>query len=243
MSPSIEIWEGEPRVGTYLVAIGFEREHKKVLELVRTYEEEFLYFGPLKGRKLKSTGGRAANEFMLNEEQTMLLGTLLRNSKKSVEFKKLLVAKFKEIKDRLNELEKEQETKKYIETREAGKIVRKHTTDAMQEFSEYAKSQGSGSPEKYFIAITKMMNGLLFIVDGKYKNLRDVMTVQQLMTVSSAETIIDRGLRDGMSRKKFYKDIFQDVKKRVFQFAELHGQTYIIEAQLKLDNPEQKRIG
>lgn len=232
MKEAIEIWEDEPRAGTFLIAQGFDRNHKKVLELVRKYESDFLDFGPLKGRKLKSTGGRAANEIMLNEEQAMFLGALMKNNDKVVKFKKLLVSKFKEMRSLLDSLQKNREDPKLLETREAGKIVRKITTDAMQDFVEYAKSQGSGSPDRYYGNITKMMNGLLFIVEGKFKNLRNVMSIHQLMTVSSAEQIIDRGLRDGMSKKRYYKDIYQDVKKRVMTFAELHGQSEVIEKQL-----------
>lgn len=232
MKDTIEIWEDEARAGTFLIAQGFDRNHKKVLELVRKYESDFLDFGPLKRRKLKSTGGRAANEILLNEEQAMFLGALMKNNDKVVKFKKLLVSKFKEMRLLLDSLQKRRDDPKLLETRKAGKLVRKTTTDAMQDFVEYAKSQGSGSPDRYYGNITKMMNGLLFIVEGKFKNLRDVMSIHQLMTVSSAEQIIDRGLRDGMSKKRYYKDIYQDVKKRVMTFAELHGQSEVIEKQL-----------
>ena len=231
----IEIWEDEARAGTALIAKGFDRNHKRVLELVNKYTSDFEDFGRLKRRQLKSTGGRAANEIMLNEDQAMFLGTLLRNNKESVLFKKLLIKKFKECRLKLESLQKIKSEPDRIVARSAGKLVRKTTTDAMQEFVEYAKSQGSGSPEKYFMSITKMMNGLLFIVNGKFKNLRNVMSTKQLMTVSSAEQIIDRGLRDGMSRKKYYKDIYQDVKKRVMTFAELHGQSEVIEQHLLED--------
>ncbi len=231
----IEIWEDEPRAGTYLIAKGFDRNHKKVLELVRKYESDFLDFGPLKGRKLKSTGGRAANEIMLNEDQTMFLGTLLKNNKRVVEFKKLLVSSFRDLRLKFDSLQSKKNEPEYIATRTAGKLVRKTTTDAMKDFVEYAKSQGSGSPERYYSNITKIMNGLLFIVDGKFKNLREVMSVTQLMTTSSAEQIIDRGLRDGMSHKKFYKDIYQDVKSRVMIFADLHGKSEVIEQSLLND--------
>ena len=232
MENVIEIWGDEPRAGTSLIAKGFDREHKVVLRLIRDYDKDFKHFGVFSTRKLKSTGGRAANEIMLNEDQAMFLATLLRNNEKVVRFKRQLVDNFKKCRIELESLRKNRSEPNRQIAREAGKLVRKDTTDAMQEFVEYAKSQGSGSPKKYFMNITKMMNGLLFIVNGKFKNLRNVMSTKQLMTVSSAEQIIDRGLRDGMSRKKYYKDIYQDVKKRVMTFAELHGQSEVIEQHL-----------
>ena len=42
MENTIEIWEDEPRAGTSLIAKGFDRNHKKVLELIRKYENDFM---------------------------------------------------------------------------------------------------------------------------------------------------------------------------------------------------------
>jgi len=234
MVNEVELWEDVARAGSYLLSQGLDREHKAVRDLIEKYRNDFEDFSVLKTRKLKSTGGRAANEYMLDEDQFMFLGTLLRNNKKVVAFKKGIVLQFKKCRIENESLRQHKEQPKYQITRDAGKVVRKQTTDAMKDFTEYAKTQGSKSPGMYYMNITRMMNGLLFIVEGKFKNLREMMTTQQLMTVSSAEQIIDRGLKDGMSRKKFYKEIYKDVKKRVMTFAELHGQSKVIEDCLKL---------
>ena len=135
----------------------------------------------------------------------------------------------------LHALQDHRSQPEYQITRDAGKIVRRNTTDVMQQFVEYAKSQGSTHADKYYANITKMLNALLFIVNGRYRNLRDVMTIQQLMTTSSAEQIVDRGLAIGMSKKKYYKEIYKDVRARVEQFAELHGQSEVIANQLSLE--------
>ena len=231
----VEIYDSEARTGTFLLSQGLELKHKVVIDLIRKYENDFMDFSVLKTRKLRSTGGRAANEFLLDEDQFMFLGALLRNSKKVVTFKKSIIQQFKKYRLLFEQTEKYHQQPKYKITREASILVRRTTTDAMQEFIEYAKEQGSKNSGMYYANITKMMNGLLFIVEGKYKNLRNVMSIQQLMTVSSAEQIIDRGLRDGMSRKKYYKDIYQDIKKRVETFAELHGKSDVI-SDLLLNN-------
>lgn len=80
MKGSIEHVVDEQRVGTYLIAQGFNREHKKILELVRNYEESFLELGVIPTKRLGSTGGRPANSLMLNESQVMLLMSLIRNT-------------------------------------------------------------------------------------------------------------------------------------------------------------------
>lgn len=228
----VAIIEGEGRVGSFLISQGLEREHKSVLQLINDFKDKFEYFGVLKTQKLKSTGGRAANEYLLDEDQFMFLGTLLRNNEKVVEFKFRIIKQFKKCREELEALRSHKHEQPYQVTRDAGKIVRRQTTDVMQKFVEYASEQGSKNADKYYIAISKMLNDLLFTVEGKHKNLRELLTTQQLMTVSSAEQIIDKGLSVGMANKKFYKDIFQEVKGKVQIFVELHGKSSVISEQL-----------
>jgi len=228
----VELWEDEARTGTFLLSQGLDREHKIVRDIIEKYREDFEDFSILKKRKLRSTGGRAANEYMLDEDQFMFLGTLLRNTKKVVEFKKRIIQQFKKCRLENEKLQNHKRQPEYQITRDASKIVRKQTTDVMQRFIEYATSQGSTNSERYYSNITRMLNGLLFIVEGKFKNVREMMTTQQLMTTSSAEQIIDRGLKDGMSRKIYYKDIYKEVKSKVELFAELHGKSEVISKQL-----------
>lgn len=238
MSKEVEIFEDEARTGSYLLAQGLEREHYMIVELIKKYQSDFEDFSSLKLRKLKSTGGRAANEYMLDEDQFMFLGTLLRNTKKVVAFKKAIIQQFKKTRKRLEQFEQHRKEPEYQITRDAGKLVRKQTTDVMKQFIEYAESQGSKNAEKYYCNITRMLNGLLFIVDGKYKNIRNMMSVPQLMTCSSAEQIIDRAIQDGMSRKKYYKEIYKDVRAKVETFAELHGKSEIIDKQFLTEKSE-----
>lgn len=231
----VQIIEGEGRIGSFLIAQGLEREHEMIKKLIDQYKEKFEYFSTLKVEKLRSTGGRAANEYLLDEDQFLFLGTLLRNSDKVVEFKFRIIKQFKKCRKELESLRSHKQEPTYQITRDAGKIVRKQTTDVMQKFCDYAVSQGSSSADKYYMAISKMLNDLLFIVEGRHKNLRELLTIQQLMTVSSAEQIINKGLSTGMANKKFYKDIFQEVKGKIKIFVELHGQSSVISEQMMIE--------
>ena len=218
----VRIHDEEPRAGTFLIAKGFDREHSKIVRLISKYKDRFLRLEnnkrPSKALIIQKvstkTAGRPVEEYLLNEQQTIFLGSLLRNTDIVLDFKERLAGDFVKLKKKLNGLEKSKKTDSYQLTRSAGKIIRKKTTDEMKLFVEYAESQGSKSANRYYSNITRMMNGLLFIVEGKFKNLRDVMTIYQLMTVSSAEQIIDKGLRDGMKNKLYYKDIYKDIKSR-----------------------------
>ncbi len=234
MDNIVEIWEDEVRAGTWVIAQGFNRNHKHLLEIVNKYKDDFDDFGRLKRRKYTSTGGRPITEYLLNEDKTMFLGTLLRNNDQVVKFKHLLIKKFREYRTQLEKLQKHHKSPAYQLSRDVGKLVRKETTDIIQSFIDYARSQGSKNADKYYVNITKMMNGMLFIVNGKFKNIREVLTIQQLMTVSSAENIIVRAIEFGMSRKHYYKDIYKDVKEKIMLFAKLHGQSEVIVKSLEL---------
>jgi len=234
----VVIQKGKPVAGTWLIAQGFKREHKTVIELIKKYCNEFEDFSPLESKKYCSTGGRPVIEYLLTEEQTAFLGTLLRNSPQTVQFKKTLVKEFYRMKNAIIRAKAQQTDTKWIEIRQTGKVVRLEATDAIKSFTEYATTQGSENAGMYFVNITRMMNSLLFIVEGTFKNLRELMTIKQLMTVSSAEQIIDKALKDGMRKNIYYKDIYRIVKKRVQLFAEMHGQSGIISKQLALFDKE-----
>jgi len=231
----VEIYEDEARSGSFLLAQGLDREHYIVVELIKKYREDFDDFGELPQRKLKSTGGRAAVEYMLDADQFMFLGTLLKNTTKIVAFKKEIIKQFKKTRKQLELLSQHRQQPEYQITREAGKIVRREATDTIQEFIEYARVQGSQNADRYYSNISKMLNSLLFIVEGRHRTLRNMLTVQQLMTVSSAEQIVAVGLKIGMANKKFYKDIYLDVKEKVQIFVDLHGKSEVIDRQLAIE--------
>lgn len=79
----VEIIEGEGRVGSFLISQGLDREHKSVLQLINDFKEDLEKFGKLPERKLCSTGGRAAMEYLLNLNQMLFIAARMRNSKKT----------------------------------------------------------------------------------------------------------------------------------------------------------------
>ena len=44
MNELVEIYEGEPRTGTFLISQGFEREHQTVIKLIKKHEQDFIEF-------------------------------------------------------------------------------------------------------------------------------------------------------------------------------------------------------
>lgn len=232
----VEIYGDETRAGTFLLAEGFKKEHRRVIELIKTYQTDFEELRPLKRRNYrpKKGAGPPIKEYLLTEEQAAFLGMLLRNNPQVVQFKKKLVKEFFSMRRILENIKAQHKDIKWLETREKGKPLRLDSTDIMKEFKVYATEQGSTNADWYYTNLTKMLNSLLFIVDGKFKNLRDMMTSKQLMIVSGGDLVIEKALKDGMQKKTFYKDIYVLAKERVKIFAELYGQSEIISKQLAL---------
>jgi phage regulator Rha-like protein len=235
MEKLIVIHKNEGRVGTFLIAKGFQRKHEYLLRLINNHKERFESFSVLKTGKRKEGRGRPIEEYWLTEDQFIFLGTLLRNSEAILDFKQTLVKEFAKTRKQLLATRTNQQNQEWLTHRELGKKQRLELTDIICEFTEYAKSQGSQNADKYYMIISRMANSLLFIFQGNYQNTRNLLTPEQLITMASAEKIIGKGLRDGMKAKTFYKDIYARIRKNVFIFAELHGKSHVIEEQLKLE--------
>ena len=233
----VVIYNDIPKVGTFSIAKGMERNHKSLIRTIDRHKKDFEDFGVLETLKYKSTGGRPTEEYLLNEQQATFLITCLRSFKhndKVIQFKKALVKEFYRMKNAILQAKAQHTNVDWIEARQKGKEIRLIVTDAMQEFETYAIEQGSTNANTYYMNLTGMMNGLLFIINGKFKNLRDLMTPKQLLIVTSAEYIMDKALKDGMKNKMFYKDIYKLVKERIQTYADLHGQSEVMSKQLLL---------
>jgi len=237
------------RSNSRLVADGFGLTHRAVVNHIQKYREEFEDFGKLPAdnfiKKVKQLGtmntelnskkrGTKEKCYWLNEEQFIFLGTLIDNTPISVKFKHTLVKDYARCKNLLASIGKSQSTEEWQRLRIEGKTDRRNETDVINSFVEYARSQGSKNPEKYFMAITKMENSILFVVAGKFKNLWDVMTSKQLRTIGVCDTIVEKALVDGMYQKLGYKNVFQLAKQRTLAFAALYGQSEVV--QLMIDN-------
>ncbi len=111
----VEIQNGEPTTSTIAIAHGCDVNHASVIKIVRSYKADLEEFGLL-DFKSESTGGRPTEYALLNERQSTLIMTYMRNSPVVREFKKTLVREFWNL-VRLNE----------------------RTTSVMQEFAEALK--------------------------------------------------------------------------------------------------------
>ena len=101
----MKVFDEGVKVGTFFMSQGLGRDHGIIKTLIEKYRSDFEIFGGLSERKLQSTGGRPATEWLLNYDQFIFLMSLLRNSSLIVEATAnvikagTLVAAFKLIKD------------------------------------------------------------------------------------------------------------------------------------------------
>lgn len=218
---------------TLLIADGVGTEHRAVMQLLKTHSKTktLSTFEMLK----VSRGGRPVEYAELNERQATFLVTLMKNSDKVVEFKELLTNEFITMRSRLAELASRQRDKDWLNTRKDGKVVYMQKTDVIKKFVEYATTQGSGSAKRYYTALAKMENSALFFFEQKYKNMREVLTIKQLMQVATADDVIEKALEEGMKEKLDYHDIYKLAKSRIVAFAGIIGQSPVLGLSHKKD--------
>lgn len=228
---SIITLQDEPRADSRVLAEGLGIKHRNLMENIRKYEGDLSGFGhlPFKtevGERIQG-GGKAEIYALLNEDQAYFVLTLSRNTPKVVSLKKKLVKEF----GRLRKKEEQRAALSWQQARLEGKDARRHETDAIQEFVEYATAQGSKSAKLYYMNITKMTHRTLFFVEQGLKSpngLRDMLDGMQLSFLTTAEYVCAKALRDGIEMKMEYKDIYLLAKQRVESFSTTVGKTPLL---------------
>lgn len=191
---------------SWVIAEGTGNSHEAVTKIINKYSDDFKEFGKLSSDlKSNQQTDKKSKIYLLNEPQATLLITYLRNTEKVRHFKKNLVSQFYKMRSFLME----RQTQTWIETRQAGKLTRKAETDTIQKLVEYAKTQGSTHADKLYMTYSKLAKRMSGIES------RDEASVMQLNNLSLMENIILHVIDTGILTGKYYKDIYQDCKKRL----------------------------
>ncbi|GEM_PF-1027104 len=104
MTNIISIQNGEALTTSLVIADGVGNPHSTIIKLIRTYLADLEEFGPIrfeiqKGNPLPQGGFARSSEIaLLNENQTSLLMTYMRNSEVVRGFKKRLIKAFSDLK-------------------------------------------------------------------------------------------------------------------------------------------------
>ena len=108
MNALVTMIDGEAVTTSLAIAEGTEVQHKNVLELIRTYQADLQEFGRVafETAPFETAGGTQQREIAkLNEQQSTLLLTLMRNSEIVVRFKVRLVKAFFELAQRREQVD------------------------------------------------------------------------------------------------------------------------------------------
>lgn len=106
-TPIVSVINGEPLASTEVIASGMSQQHASVIKLVRKHADALGSFGPIRFEiRLAGTrqgGGRPVEFANLNERQTALLMTLMRNTDSVIDFKTRLIGEFYRMRDALQQ--------------------------------------------------------------------------------------------------------------------------------------------
>lgn len=227
----VKVDRKELLVDSRVVAKGVDVEHRSLFRTILKYEEDLKELGLLRIQIAKVKMGRPIKYALLNEEQALLICTYCQNSPIVRKFKQKLVKEFVKQRKILSSLAVQKQNQEYLAKRKQGIMIRKEETDVIKEFIDYCIAQGSTHyeqrPQDCYANISKMENKALFILEQKYKNLREILDFRQISIIENADTIVSRALKEGMEQKMNYKDIYKMAKERVENFSELIGRSIV----------------
>jgi hypothetical protein len=224
---------------TFILANGLNVEHESVMRLLKRHSNvpELSRFAIGEVR----TKGRPIKVAYLDELQSTILITLMKNSPGVIDFKiKLSKAFFKQQK-LLQQLLAQKNNAEWLEKRNKTKEMRHELMDMIQRFVVYAKEQGSKSAEKYYMALSRMELTGLFIMEQKYPNARDVMSMRQLNLIEMADEVIANALNDGMIEGLNYKECYKKAKERIEKLSQLIPPSPLPQLILKMEKPIERR--
>lgn len=244
----VKIEKNDLIVGTFDLSKGFGMRHRTLKDLIEKYKQEFQSLGEVRkgdfysqdeenssstfctksAKSKRQKMGRPIEQFFINEEQYVFLGTLLPNSQQIVKFKLQLTKEFFRMRKVLIKLTVQKQNEEWHAKRAAGIIERRIETDAIKDFIEYAKSQGSQNANKYYMIISKMENASLLhleLINQKFENHRDMVDGFDLDALKMADKMVAQAIAEGMKMQMHYKDIYQLAKDRVEGFALAIGRT------------------
>lgn len=137
--------------------------------------------------------------------------SMIQKNEQGKKYRKYFIQKEKE----LLAIVKQRKLPEWTNSRKESKSIRTAETDTIKLLVEYAKDQGSNNSDKLYMLYSKLANQTIGIFN------RDIATVRQLNNLTIVENIIENVIKIGIQENKYYKDIYQDCKKRLQQFKEI----------------------
>ena len=231
MNDLVVLVKNKPLVSTFLLfeKMGY-KEHRVLKRVIADHIDAFNDIGFLHlevQKPIDKKGGRPIESYLLDEDQFILLILLAKNTPESVQLKLRVAKEFRRLKKIVANIVSQQRDPNWQNVRSDGKIAYKQKTDVIKTFVDYAISQGSKSAGEYYRCLAKMENKALFFIEQKYDNLRDILTIKQLMQACTADDVIEKALIDGMAKELHYKEIYKLARDRIASFAAIIGKSQV----------------
>lgn len=176
-----------PFTNSLIIAESTDVQHKNVMELVRDNINDLQEFGRVafETRPFETAGGVQSREIaILNEEQTTLLITYMRNSDIVRQFKKAIVRAFFDMRKTLSEIKSLSADK-----RDAHKLM----MDALVDQRHYL---GKGTESRHFIIENKLCN---WAVTKSFSGIDEsLMNLEQLSLLAFARKTNESLILAGM---------------------------------------------
>lgn len=223
----LTVIEQEPRVDSRLMAQRLGIKHKNFVELIVKYESDISDFGILPFQTEISGVGQPQKYALLNEDQSVFVLTLSRNSDQVIRLKKELTKLFRKYqKAYLKEARKaaRQASIDWQQARSEGKVERRELMDAFKRVKLLADEQNpENNADQYYRLATSAIYKLLFNLKKTPKGFRDGLPSSALRRLQMVECQCAQWADDAVSRGADYHEPFRVLRDRLQALVELIG--------------------
>ncbi|ERM14127.1 hypothetical protein L585_08645 [Pantoea ananatis BRT175] len=205
----VEIKKLDLVTNTVAIADGVGRDHDTIIKLVDRNKDDLEEFGTI-GFEIRKSGGKPLRIALLNEQQTTLLITYMRNNDVVRAFKKRLVGEFFKMRSTLAAQKMD---------RNSARLEYKPMTDAIKHEREF---QGKQIAPHHFSNEADLINRLalgmtsakfrVYHEIGKKEAIRDYLTQEQIHCITElqrANTVFISMGWDFEQRKEVLKGMFE----------------------------------
>jgi len=183
----------------------------------------------------KGSGGHNIKEYFVTLDMAKEL-SMVQNNPKGKEARQYFIQCEHIAKEAIKAAFRQEKRKFNLEwkqAREDGKASRRKTTDAIQEFCELAKSQGSKHSHFYYKSLTNAIYDTVIIPGGhskidqrrkelKKRNGRETLSLEELIKEELMEKlVVKKFIKEASIDKEFYKDIYPAVKEKLLRYGEM----------------------
>ena len=241
---AISLIDQEPRVDSRLFARRMGVDHRSTFRLVAKFKADLEELGLLRFEIAKvGAMGRPEKFAYLNEDQSVFLLTLIRNTPEAVALKLDLTKAFKRYRDIARRQRRQSERRAALDwqsARQEGKATRRELEATLAAFVAYARRRGCRRPETYFVNVTRMVYRTFFNLAPEIERqlrhtIREHLDVRQLQDLNAVEGRLALNLGDGMAQGLDYKAVFAAAKGLVVELTRLFKPAPVLPAAIGVE--------